>query len=151
MITHIAYSLHGSSSKLRSLVSTVLAAICIISMIDGHKLVISALSDYRVEYAEPFRFEELVGSLRLPEISGPEDANGVEEEGLWEARTASMSLINALTTCPDSLEDRISFRDEFTRRGLNEVMVVRIVQYSVYVFLTRLYRHYDISNLPNPC
>lgn len=124
MITHIAYSLHGSSSKLRSLVSTVLAAICIISMTDGHKLVMSALSDYRIEYAESFRFEELIGSLRLPEIADAEEASGAEEEGVWEARTASMSLVNALTTCPDSLEDRIFLREEFTRRGLNEVMVV---------------------------
>lgn len=126
MITHIAYSLYGSDAKLRALVTTVLAAIGLISVQEGHKAVISALSDYRIEFSEAFRFEGLIGSLRLPEV---EYGDGLptpeaEEEGIWEARTAVMSLINAITTIPDSLEDRILLRDEFTRRGLNEVMVV---------------------------
>jgi diaphanous 1 len=105
----------------------VLAAICIISMADGHKAVLSAFSDYRIEYSESFRFEELIRSLKLPDTVENEDENGsgTEEDGVWEARTASMSLINSLTTCPNSLEDRIFLRDEFTRRGLNELMVVR--------------------------
>jgi hypothetical protein len=129
MITHIAYSLHESNVKLRSLVTTVLAAISFISAQDGHKAVISALSDYRVEFSEAFRFEGLIASLRLPEfeygdgVTAPEP----EEEGVWEARTAVMSLVNAITTSPDSLEDRILLRDEFTRRGLNELMVVSVI------------------------
>lgn len=129
MITHITYSLHESGAKLRALVSTVLAAIGFISVQEGHKAVISALSDYRVEFSEAFRFEGLVASLRPPEV---EYGDGVpapeaEEEGIWEARTAVMSLINAITTCPDALEDRVLLRDEFTRRGLNEAMVVSVV------------------------
>jgi len=129
MITHIAYSLHESNAKLRALVTTVLAALSFISVQDGHKAVISALSDYRIEFSEAFRFEGLINSLRLPEI---EFGDGVpapeaEEEAIWEARTAVMSLINAITTCPDTLEDRVLLRDEFTRRGLNEVMVVSVV------------------------
>jgi diaphanous 1 len=129
MITHIAYSLHGSSAKLRSLVTTVLAAIGFISAQDGHKAVISALSDYRVEFSEAFRFEGLIASLRLPEVEYGDGAAAPEpeEEGVWEARTAVMSLVNAITTSPDSLEDRILLRDEFTRRGLNELMVVSVV------------------------
>lgn len=128
MITHIAYSLHGSSAKLRALVTTVLAAISFISVQEGHKGVISALSDYRIEFSEAFRFEGLITSLRLPEVEygdGPLGAEA-EEEGAWEARTAVMSLINAITTCPDALEDRVLLRDEFTRRGLNELMVVSV-------------------------
>ena len=129
MITHIAYSLHGSNAKLRALVTTVLAAISFMSVQEGHKAVISALSDYRIEFSEAFRFEGLITSLRLPEV---EYGDGTptpeaEEEGIWEARTAVMSLVNAITTCPDALEDRVLFRDEFTRRGLNEVMVVSAV------------------------
>jgi diaphanous 1 len=129
MITHIAYSLHESNAKLRALVTTVLAAISFMSVQEGHKAVISALSDYGVEFSEAFRFEGLITSLRLPEVEYGDGAPGpeAEEEGIWEARTAVMSLINALTTCLDALEDRILLRDEFTRRGLNEVMVVSAV------------------------
>ena len=132
LITHLAYSLHGSSPKLRSLTSDVLAAICYVSPTVGHKAVLSALSDYRVEYGEKFRFEELIGSLRPPDLSlddAQTDSQGYnnDEEGAWEARTASMALVNAITNFPDSLEERILLREEFTRRGLNEVLVVRII------------------------
>lgn len=87
------------------------------------------MSDYRVEFEEAFRFQELIASMRLPEITDEDDAvsdagYGTEDDGAWEARTASMALINALTNCPDSLEDRILLREEFSRRGLNEVIVV---------------------------
>ena len=109
--------------------ATVLAAISFTSVQEGHKAVISALSDYRVEFLEVFRFEGLIASLRLPQADygdGP-SAPEAEEEGIWEARTAVMSLVNAITTSPDSLEDRVLLRDEFTRRGLNEAMVVSIM------------------------
>ena len=36
-----------------------------------------------------------------------------------------MALVNAMTNFPDSLEDRILLREELTRRGLNEAIVVR--------------------------
>ena len=129
MITHIAYSLHGASTKLRSLASDVLAAICYVSPTDGHKAVLAALSDYRVEFDERFRFQELIASLRLPEAADDDSStDGVsyanDEDGVWEARSASMALVNAITNFPDSLEDRVSLREEFTRRGLNEVIVV---------------------------
>lgn len=129
LITHIAYALHGSSAKLRTLTSEVLAAICVLSLKEGHKAVLSAMSDYRVEFEEAFRFQELIASMRLPEITDEDDVvsdagYGTEDDGAWEARTASMALINALTNCPDSLEDRILLREEFSRRGLNEVIVV---------------------------
>ena len=129
MITHVAYSLHESNAKLRALVTTVLAAIGFLSVQEGHKAVISALSDYRIEFSEAFRFEGLITSLRLPEVEYDDGASvpEAEEEGIWEARTAVMSLINAITTCPDTLEDRVLLRDEFTRRGFNEVMVVSAV------------------------
>ena len=129
MITHVAYSLHESNAKLRALVTTVLAAIGFLSVQEGHKAVISALSDYRIEFSEAFRFEGLITSLRLPEVEYDDGASvpEAEEEGIWEARTAVMSLINAITTCPDTLEDRVLLRDEFTRRGLNEVTVVSAV------------------------
>lgn len=91
----------------------------------------SAMSDSRIEFNETFRFQDLIGSLRLPDTSldnedlGSDQGYGLDEEGAWDARTASMSLVNALTNFPDSLEERILLREEFTRRGLNEVLVVR--------------------------
>ncbi|KZT71430.1 FH2-domain-containing protein [Daedalea quercina L-15889] len=128
LITHIAYSLHGSSVRRRTLTSEVLAAICVLSLTEGHKAVLAAMSDYRVEFEEAFRFQELITSLRLPEVTDDGAATNEfgysnEEEGVWEARTASMALINALTNCPDALEERILLREEFGRRGLNEVIV----------------------------
>jgi hypothetical protein len=91
-------------------------------------MVTAAMSDYRVVFEESFRFEELISSLRLPEVD-PNDPTGntthlSEDDGAWDARTSSMILINALTNGPESLEERILLRDEFSRRGLNEVIVV---------------------------
>ena len=127
IITHIAYSLHHSSYKLRAMVSDLLAAICILAIPEGHKMVMAAMSDYRIVFEESFRFEELISSLRLPEVD-PNDFTGTahpsEDGGAWDARTSSMVLINALTNGPESLEERILLRDEFSRRGLNEVIVV---------------------------
>lgn len=142
LVTHIAFTLHFASSKLRTLAAEVLAALCVLSVSDGHKLVLAALSDYRVAYEEPFRFVELVAILRVPDAfgagAGPADsaeslgeaaaADGEGEaadEGVWEARGAVMALVNALTNCPESVEDRVALREEFGRRGLNEVIVVR--------------------------
>ena len=87
------------------------------------------MSDYRVEFEEAFRFQELIASMRLPdvndeEVASAEDGYSNEEDGVGDARTASMALVNALTNCPDSLEERILLREEFSRRGLNEVIVV---------------------------
>ena len=129
IITHIAYSLHTSSMRLRTLASELLAAISSLSHTQGHKAVLAAMSDYRIAYEESFRFESLIASLRLPNIgfdeaSGNKNSFGNEEEGVWEARTASMALVNALINCPESLEERILLQDEFGRRGLNEVIVV---------------------------
>ncbi len=129
IITHIAYSLHHPSYKLRALVSDLLAAICILAIPEGHNMVMAAMSDYRIVFEESFRFEEVISSLRrLPEAD-PNDFTGggthpSEDDGAWDARTSSMVLINALTNGPESLEERILLREEFSRRGLNEVIVV---------------------------
>lgn len=110
--------------------SELLAAICVLSLDDGHKAVLAALSDYRIAYEETFRFETLIGSLRLPGFDSYSDDDNISgygnEEGVWEARTASMVLINAITNSPELLEERVLLREEFGRRGLNEVIVVRI-------------------------
>jgi diaphanous 1 len=88
----------------------------------------AAFSDYRIVYDELYRFDSLVAALRISDQnnnSAVANAFLRDEDGIWEARTAFMALINALTNCPESLEDRISLREEFGRRGLNEVIVVR--------------------------
>lgn len=122
-----------------------LAAICYVSPTDGHKAIVSAFSEYRVEFGETFRFEELIGSLRFSGIAEDGTASNElgysnEDDGVWEARTASLALINALTNFPNSLEERILLREEFTRRGLNEVLVVcnssfRYVQLTSQLFV----------------
>lgn len=106
-----------------------LAAICILSPVDGHKAVLAAFSDCRVIFEEDFRFQTLLTSLRLPELDPESDSDSVngfgnDEDGVWEARVASMALINALTNCPEELEERIMLREEMTRRGFNEIIVV---------------------------
>lgn len=128
VVTHISYALRASL-KGHTLASELLAAICMLSAVDGHKAVLAALSDFRIAYDEDFRFEGLLLSLRLPDVDFDDDSDsgigfGNEEEGVWEARIATMALINALTNCPEILEDRILLREEFTRRGLNELIVV---------------------------
>jgi hypothetical protein len=72
--------------------------------------------------------------------NGLDFAFSTEEEGVWDARAASMKLINALTKGPDLLEERMVLRDEFGRRGLNEAIVAfRCVEPP-----TRLLRELDV-------
>lgn len=122
-MTHIAYSLYTPSLKLRTLAAEVLAATCVLSLVEGHRLVLAAMSDYRIAHDEAFRFEQLVALLRLPD---QETERLEEEESVWEARTAALALVNAITNCPEAVEERVMLREEFGRRGLNEVIVVRI-------------------------
>ena len=158
IITHIVYSLHASSLKLRTLSSELLAAICVLSEDTGHRAVLAAMSDYRIAYDESFRFETLIGSLRIPDLGNLEEdvsifGFGNDEEGVWEARTASMTLINALTNFVDSLEDRVLLREEFGRRGLNEVIVVRGMIFAVSIY-HQSFPHCRLcvtSSLPTPC
>ena len=84
------------------------------------------MSDYRIVFEESFRFEELMSALRLPNDLTESGFNFPEDDGAWDARTSSMVLINALTNGPESLEERILLREEFSRRGLNEVIVVSV-------------------------
>ncbi|KAG8831474.1 hypothetical protein FRC18_006477, partial [Serendipita sp. 400] len=120
LVTYITFALHGAGSKLRALTCDLLAAICVLSLSEGHRLVVGALSDYRVAFDEKFRFEELMDPLKLESDTNNQPT---EDEGVWEARGATMGLIIALTSCSDALEERILLREEFSRRGLNEIMV----------------------------
>lgn len=142
-MAHITFSLHSTSSKVRSLAAELLAALCVLSLTAdgagggvGHKLVLAAFGDYRIIFEESFRFEELVNGLKLPEDEGSNgytsesssNGEGETDGGIWDARTAGMALINALTNCPEALEDRVMLREELGRRGLNEAIVVCTAQ-----------------------
>lgn len=132
-ITYITYSLRTSSHKLRAHVADLLATLCVLSLSTGHQSVLSAFSDFKVTYNETFRFDTLVRSIAVQDLDdNASTAASVADHGederdeaaFWEYRAAAMALINALTNGPDDLEQRIAFRDEFARRGLNEVMAV---------------------------
>ncbi|GAA5889934.1 hypothetical protein JCM5296_003653 [Sporobolomyces johnsonii] len=127
LITYIVFSLYTTSNKLRALVADVLAALCVLSLDNGHRIVLAAFSDARVAYDEKFRFEYLVDSLAVKDVQrdGEDDEHPHEEEdetGLWEYRTAAMSFVNAIANSPNELEERMMLREEFARRGLNEAM-----------------------------
>jgi len=81
------------------------------------------MSEYRIAFDETFRFEQLISLLKLPDPDNIDDTTA-EEEGIWEARTAVLALVNALTNSPDDVEERVLLREEFGRRGINEAIVV---------------------------
>ncbi|KAF9967032.1 hypothetical protein BGZ73_000717, partial [Actinomortierella ambigua] len=124
LVAHIAYCLYTNNNKLRAKVAEVLAALCVMTP-ESHRLVLVALSDFRVAHEERFRFEYLVETLATP-ISpsfGPDSGMGGEDDGFeWEHKTACMSLMNALVNSPLSLDDRIALGDELRRRGLEDVI-----------------------------
>lgn len=120
MVAHISYCLYTTNSKLRTKVAEVLAALCVMSP-ESHRLVLMALSDFRVALEERFRFEYLIETLAAP-ISGDMDGPSDHQDGFeWEYKTACLSLMNALANSPAALDDRISLRNELRRRGLEDV------------------------------
>ncbi|TKY84985.1 hypothetical protein EX895_006065 [Sporisorium graminicola] len=128
LVNYIAFALRSPSYKLRLQVADVLAALCVLSLDDGHRMVCAALSELKVVSGERFRFAFLVEDLK-PEASSDllndadlEDTDASEAIE-WEYKAAAMVLVNAITNSPEDLEERVSLRDEFARRGLNEVLV----------------------------
>ncbi|KAJ9477578.1 BNI1-related protein 1 [Pseudozyma hubeiensis] len=133
LVNSIAFALRSPSYKLRLQVADVLAALCVLSLEDGHRMVCGALSELKIVSGERFRFAFLVEDLK-PDASGAslgddwdasadlEDADA-NEAIEWEYKAAAMVLINAITNSPEDLEERVALRDEFARRGLNEVLV----------------------------
>ncbi|SAM77134.1 related to Diaphanous protein homolog 1 [Ustilago bromivora] len=133
LVNCIAFALRSPSYKLRLQVADVLAALCVLSLEDGHRMVCGALSELKVVTGERFRFAFLVNDLK-PNASSESlseawdtsvdvddaDANEAIE---WEYKAAAMVLVNAITNSPEDLEERVSLRDELARRGLNEVLV----------------------------
>ena len=133
LVNYIAFALRSPSYKLRLQVADVLAALCVLSLEDGHRLVCGALSELKVVAGERFRFAFLVEDLKPTasndalgaawDTSADLDNSDASEAIEWEYKAAAMVLVNAITNSPEDLEERISLRDEFARRGLNEVLV----------------------------
>ncbi|KAG0339661.1 hypothetical protein BG004_006718 [Podila humilis] len=123
LVAHISYCLYTTNSKLRTKVAEVLAALCVMSP-ESHRLVLMALSDFRVALEERFRFEYLIETLAAPiagDLNGLDDHTHHQDGFEWEYKTACLSLMNALANSPASLDDRISLRNELRRRGLEDV------------------------------
>lgn len=124
IIPHIAFSLKHFPPRTRTLACELLAAICIVSS-DGHRAVMAAMSEVKLAFGETFRFETLIETLRLRPDEAVEDVESTDGSQ-WEVSTSCMALINAITNLPECLEDRVLLREEFGRRGLNELIVVSI-------------------------
>ena len=54
-------------------------------------------------------------------------------------RVACLTLINALTSCPEDLDFRMHLRNEFMRVGLIDVLEV------IFVFCLNIYSHFCVS------
>ncbi|KAI8600503.1 hypothetical protein EDD21DRAFT_376993 [Dissophora ornata] len=126
LVAHISYCLYTTNSKLRTKVAEVLAALCVMSP-ESHRLVLMALSDFRVAHEERYRFEYLVQTLAEP-VSDEVDSADNQESFEWEYKTACLSLMNALANSPAALDDRISLRNELRRRGLEDVFQTLKIQ-----------------------
>lgn len=85
-------------------------------------MALSVISDFRASPEEKYRFEYLVKSI-LP-LDQADDLTDVP--GIWEYRISAMAFLNAIVNRSDELDERIMLREELARRGLNEVMTVRI-------------------------
>lgn len=133
IISHLlCVVLHGAPLKSRILAAELLAAVCMLSADEGHRSVLAAFSEYRTTHEERFRFQSLVAALEFPELSElmTEDAAALsEKKSVWEACVAFMELINSLTNGPNSVEERILLREEFSHRGLNEVLLVCLASF----------------------
>jgi diaphanous 1 len=114
LVASIVFCLHTVNNKLRSQVADVLAALCVLSL-DGHKLVVGAFTEFRIIHEEKFRFQYLVNSLK---------GNEEEDSTSIEYKAAGLSLVNAIVNSPDIIEERILLRDEFERRGIDNVFKV---------------------------
>lgn len=120
LIYQIVTCLDTGNSKIRSNVADLLAGISVISEDRGHQMVLDAFSDFAAVTREEFRFEKLVEALRVQDVT-PEDV----DEAFWAERMPALVLLIAITASCPNLERRIALRDELSRRGFNEIIVVR--------------------------
>ncbi|KAI3638636.1 hypothetical protein MIR68_003134 [Amoeboaphelidium protococcarum] len=117
IISKIAFCLHSTNDKLRTTVTEILAALCILST-EGHKMVLAAMSDFKGFYNERARFEYLVKSIvdEDPLVKGFSD--GRNPVSTFEYKASALTLVNAIIGVPEALDSRVQLREEFFRRGL---------------------------------
>lgn len=136
LISLIVACLDTGNLKIRTNVADLLAGISVVSEDKGHRMVLDALSDFAAMNGERFRFEKLIDNLHVPETSG--DAL---DDTFWAECMPVLVLLIAITaSCPD-LEQRIALREEFSRRGFNEIIVVRAVSHLSLLNTQVLLRH----------
>lgn len=121
LIATVTFCLKKSSDRLRSQICDLLAAICVLSLSDGHSKVLAAFSDYQVRFREHARFESLVQFLAQSPDHDP--VHREDLASLWDSRAAVLALINALVSSPADIDQRASIREEFRRRGLDDALL----------------------------
>jgi hypothetical protein len=142
VVSKIAFCLYTTNDRLRTTVAEVLAAICVISHEAGQKMVLTAFGDFRGFYNERFRFEYLVESLittdPLLSTVGGTFSDGRNPVAAFEYKTTVMSLLNALVTTPEALEQRMQLRNELQQRGLGTVQLQKLRKDAPAALLTQI-------------
>lgn len=120
IVESIALCLEGPLFKLRCQAADLLSALCILSPLDGHRLVLDAVADASAANAHRYRLQALIDGLGFEEVGKSDD-----DPSVWEWRASAMALINALVSSPEDVDARCELRAEFARRGLHETLTVR--------------------------
>ena len=122
-VAAIVRAFHHGGHRLRAQAAEVLAPLCLLSDDAGHKAVIDGFSAFQAAAKEKHRFLTLVASLNIAEALDGEEEVDITSDA-WEFVRASLALVNAIICTPGDLDDRLTLRSEFARRGLNESLAV---------------------------
>jgi len=95
------------SNDLKLEVIKLLTVICLVPP-DGHRIVMTAMSNFKNTQKEKARFETV---LRL-----------LESVDSFDHKVAFMTFVNALTNSPDDTDLRMSLRQELTNLGFKEIL-----------------------------
>lgn len=123
-VAAIVRAFHHGGHRLRAQAAEVLAPLCLLSDDVGHKAVIDGFSAFQASAREKHRFTTLVASLNIVDTLDGEEEIALTSD-VWEFVRASLALVNAIICTPGDLDERLTLRSEFARRGLNEGLAVR--------------------------
>eukprot|EP00026_Physarum_polycephalum_P002187 Phypoly_transcript_02192.p1 GENE.Phypoly_transcript_02192~~Phypoly_transcript_02192.p1 ORF type:complete len:950 (+),score=214.97 Phypoly_transcript_02192:198-2852(+) len=102
-LNKIALTLHCDNPKSKIMVLELLAALCLVGE-EYHKMVTTALDNYREVYRERKPYVTLVDYLR--------------ENTHHSVKAASLGLINSLINCTEDMATRVNLRDHFKQMDL---------------------------------